>query len=229
MMNRRYLTEAEQKRLLATVKHCAQPLAQRDYHWIRALILTGMRVSEWAALSAEQVRTALTRTGWLVSLPAHCKGGKAANDYVVTGALRAHLQALLDLSDAQAIEYQDLATPAMQPLVWGRVVGDGVAALSVRSYEARLKEWAVRAGLPDEISPHWLRHTRGMNVIRRSRAMNAVNGLLVAQRALNHRSIRSTQVYTKLCREEYEAAVQAVDGGGRVSRRQARAISLGMV
>ncbi len=220
---RRYLTEAEQRKLLATAKRVNELLAQRDYHWMAALILTGMRVQEFSRLTAPQVRQALT-CGWLVSLREHCKGKKHTNEYLITHPLRQHLQALLKISDelARAIEHDD---EQLQPLVWGRDVAGKAGHLSVRSYEARLKEWAVAADLDARISPHWLRHTRGMNVINRTRGKD---GLRVAKLALNHQSIRSTGIYTAMSREQYEREIRMVDGG-RVPRRVARRAAEGAV
>jgi site-specific recombinase XerD len=214
---KRYLTEQEQRQLLKAAKDCADPLAQRDYHWMSALILTGMRIQEWSRLTAEQARLAL-RTGWIISLKEHCKGKARANDYLVTQPLRVHLQALLALSDeiAQAIELDE--TTQMQPLLWGRAQDGHAGALSVRSYEARMKVWAAAAGLDTRISPHWLRHTLGMNIMRRSRGKDA---LRVAKLALNHSSIRSTGIYTQMSREEFEREMHFVHGS-RVPRRMAR-------
>ncbi len=213
---KRYLTEAEQRLLLATMKRVADPLAQRDFHVFSALILTGMRIREFSMLTAPQVRQALT-CGWLVSLREACKGQRHTNEYLMTQPLRVHLQWLLDLSDelARAIEQDG---NGMQPLVWGREVSGQAGHLSVRSYEARLKEWAAAAQLDARISPHWLRHTRGMNIMRRTRGKD---GLRVAQLALNHQSIRSTGIYTQMSREEFEREIRLVDGG-RVPRRVAR-------
>ncbi|MGE4241742.1 tyrosine-type recombinase/integrase [Ramlibacter sp.] len=217
---KRYLTETEQRQLLLSAKRTADPLAQRDYHWMAALILTGMRIQEWSRLTSAQVRLAL-HNGWLVSLKEHCKGKRHANDYLVTHPLRQHLQALLALSDELAA-HLELSDGQMQPLVWGRDRNGVAGALSVRSYEARLKQWATAAGLDGRISPHWLRHTRGMNIMRRSRGKDA---LRVAKLALNHQSLRSTGIYTQMSREEYENEIRIVDGG-RVPRRFARAIAL---
>jgi site-specific recombinase XerC len=84
----------------------------------------------------------------------------------------------------------------------------------------RFSAWAARAGLPTKASPHWLRHTRAMNVIRRS---SAVNPRGVVQSALGHVSIRSTGVYTRTPREEVEAALAETDGRvGRVTRAALR-------
>jgi site-specific recombinase XerD len=227
---KKYLTETEQRQLLTTIKRVADPLAQRDYHVFAALILTGMRIREFSLLTVPQVRQGLT-CGWLVSLKEACKSHRApagkdgiprpvkrhANEYLVTHPLRQHLQALLDISDelARAMEHDE---DQLQPLVWGRDVAGKAGHLSVRSYEARLKQWAVAAELDPRISPHWLRHTRGMNVINRTRGKD---GLRVAKLALNHQSIRSTGIYTQMSREAYEQEIRMVDGG-RVPRRVAR-------
>lgn len=212
----KYLTETEQRLLLAEAKRVAEPEAQRDYHWMACLIHTGMRIQEFTRLTADLVRLAL-RSGWLVSLKENCKGRRRANEYLVTNGLRTHLQALLDLSDAEALQ---VATPpgTHQPLVWGRNIAGQAGPMSVRSYQARMKVWAEAAGLDPRCSPHWLRHTRAMNIMRRSRG---ANGLNVAQRALNHVSLRSTGIYTAMCREEYVRELHLVDGG-RVPRRVAR-------
>lgn len=224
-MMKRYLTEPEQRELLKAAKTQIDPLAQRDYHWMAALILTGMRIQEFSHLTLPQVRLALA-TGWLISLKEHCKGkeGKRrANEYCVTAQLRVHLQALVRISEELG---QHLEQPeAGQPLVWGRAFNGGASALSVRSYEARLKQWAVAAGLDSRISPHWLRHTRGMNVVARCRGNNA---LKVAQLALNHASLRSTGVYVQMSREAFEREMQLVDGAGRMSKVDARRLASGV-
>ena len=218
-MMRRYLTEPEQRKLLNAAKGQADPLAQRDYHWMACLMLTGMRIQEWSLLTVEATKKALAR-GWLINPPAHCKGGRS-NEHMMTEPVRLHLQALIRLSDELGAGL--LVPDAGQPLVWGRQVGGQAGALSVRSYEARLKEWARAAGLDDRISPHWLRHTFGMNVMRRSRATNP---LKVTQMAMGHKSLASTGVYLNLSREELEEDLRSVAAGQRLPKRVARRLAL---
>lgn len=220
-MQKKYLTELEQSRLLLGVSKVADPLAQRDYHWIAALILTGMRVQEFSRLTVPMVQQALAG-GWLVSPKEHCKGGKRGNEYLVTARLRTHLEALVKLS--HELGAGCVVPEAGQPLVWGRDVAGIAGPLSVRSYEARLKHWAVHAQLDARISPHWLRHTRGMNIMRRSRGSNP---LKVAQIALGHRSLKSTGIYLDMSREEYERELQLVDGG-RLPKKVARQMAAGV-
>lgn len=219
-MQKKYLTELEQSRLLVGVSKVADPLAQRDFHWMAALILTGMRIQEFSRLTVPMVRQALA-SGWLVSPKDHCKN-KRGNEYLVTARLRSHLEALVHLSYALG---EGCAVPeAGQPLVWGRDIAGIAGPLSVRSYEARVKMWVAHAGLDARISPHWFRHTRGMNIMRRSRGENP---LKVAQLALNHASLASTGIYLQMSREEFEREVQLVDGG-RVPKAVARRMASGV-
>jgi site-specific recombinase XerC len=209
---KRYLTETEQQHLLNTAKNTNCPLAQRDYWWMRLCINTGARVTELSLFTAAQAEAALA-CGWLVALPQQRKGGKRGQEYMVTPSVRQALQALLDIHRAEAPPADTVQGPA--PLLWGR---DG-KRLSVRSYQARLQHWAKAAGLGHlHVSPHFLRHTRAMNLLRRTRAKNP---LAVVQEALGHTSISSTGIYTRMCREEYEAALREADGA-RVPRAAAR-------
>jgi site-specific recombinase XerD len=221
-MRKKYLTECEQKRLLSGALKLADPLAQRDYHWMAALMLTGMRIQEFSRLTVGQVERALS-LGWLISDKTACKGGRRANEYCVTAQLRQHLGALVRLSHqlGDGLELPE----GGQPLVWGRDVAGRAGPLSVRSYEARLKLWVEAAGLDPRISPHWLRHTLGMNVMRRSRGNNP---LKVAQHALNHASLKSTGVYMDMSREEFEQEMALVHAGARVSKTMARRMAQGV-
>lgn len=218
-MMKRYLTDAEQQALLRAAKGSTDPLALRDYHWMRLLIGTGMRVQEFAQVTAAQAWAALA-SGWLVVPARQRKGKQHGHEYLVTQTVRDSLQALLDLQAAEPL--CPLPEDGPMPLVWGRSM-DGVyaPAMSVRSYQARLKLWAAAAGLDPRISPHWLRHTRGMNIIRRSRSRNP---LKVAQQALGHQNIASTGIYTRMAREEYVRDLQAIDGG-RMKKRDARRLA----
>lgn len=222
MVMKRYLPEAEQARLLTAAKDCSDPLAQRDYHWMAALLLTGMRIGEFSRLSVPQVQLAL-RVGWLVSRPVDCKGGRG-NEYLVTEQLRVHLEALVRYAALLGSgEVSAAGAAGQRPLVPGRH-GE---ALTPRSYELRVKLWAKEAALDPRLSPHWFRHSRGMNIIRRSRAATPAQALQVAQAALGHASLKSTGVYLQLSREELTEQLQAVDaGGGRLSKRQARVAAL---
>lgn len=216
-MLKRYLNEREQRALLMAAKGRADPLAQRDYWWMRLMVETGARVSELASFTARQAEQALA-LGWLVVAPeqrkANSKGQRKGHSYLVTEPVRLALVELLKLQRMEATPLDAVVEP---PLIWGR---QG-AALSVRSYQARIALWAQAAGLQERVSPHWLRHSRGVNIIRRSRADNP---LKVAQLALGHATIASTGIYTQIAREDYVQALHAT-AGGRTPRKVAERLA----
>lgn len=233
-MMKRYLTDEEQRRLLGAARQVDSPLAKRDWAWMRLLIETGMRVAEASGLTQWQCQDALA-SGWLVVDKGQRKGKKRGHEYLVTAPVRECLEVLTALHRElrPAVGHADL-NPA--PLLWGRcrlVVGrgqDGQAMtllcehISVRSLQARMAKWAAVAGLPDGVSPHWLRHTRGVNIIQRSRGKNP---LKVAQEALGHASIASTGIYVQMSREAYVAELHNV-AGGRMRKGDARAAGVRM-
>lgn len=219
-MQKRYLTEIEQARLLKAAGRTTGALAKRDYHWMHVLMLTGMRIHEFSLLSRKMVQLAMA-TGWLVIPKELRKGKRTGNEHLITQALREHLEGLLEVHKAVALERE--ASDAA-PLVWGR---KGDESLSVRSYQDRLKIWLKAAELDMRVSPHWMRHTRAMNIVRRCRGDSKQK---VVQQNLGHASIASSGVYIALSREEYEQSMQEADRAtsGRMGKGAARALSARM-
>ena len=64
--------------------------------------------------------------------------------------------------------------------------------VSPRTVQARMKQWALKLGLPGELHPHMLRHSFASHVLQSSGDLRAV------QEMLGHASISTTQVYTHL-------------------------------
>lgn len=242
-MNKRYLTDTQQRQVLSAALNCADPRAQRDHAWMSLLIETGMRVNELATLTLRQAEQALAN-GWLAVTKEQRKGHRASgrdehgnflhpvkrkgHEYLVTETVRRSLVKLITLQEE--LRPALAVPPEMElPLLWGRcgtVKGKVLCEhMSVRSFQARMKHWAYLAGLPEGVSPHWLRHTRGVNIIRRSRGNNP---LKVAQLALGHASIASTGIYTQMSREEYVQELRLV-AGQRVSKAVARGMAIGGV
>ena len=64
--------------------------------------------------------------------------------------------------------------------------------LSMRVVQLRLKEQAIRAGVPADVHPHMLRHSFATHMLQSSGDLRAV------QELLGHASISTTQIYTSL-------------------------------
>lgn len=206
---KRYLTEAQQGELLRTINKHSGLLARRDSAWVRLLQSTGMRLNELVTMTVGDAELAL-RHGRLFVPKEHRKGGQRDHDYLVTEPVRRALADLLAVRREQG--HADILSA---PLVMSRKhVG-----VTARAYEQRCAMWAEMAGLGEKVSPHWFRHTRAMNIMRRSTASDPRG---VVQAALGHASISSTGVYTRITKEDMEAALAEVDGQPRLRRRDMR-------
>lgn len=206
---KRYLTEQQQGELLRTVNAQAGLLPRRDSAWIRLLQATGMRLNELVTMTAGDAQAAL-KHGRLFVPKERRKGGRQDHDYLVTEPVR---RALLDLLAVRREAGHD-EDPAA-PLAMSRKH----QGMTARAFEQRMALWSAKAGLGEKVSPHWLRHTRAMNIMRRSTSADPRG---VVQGALGHASIASTGVYTRMTKEALDDALRAVDGGGRMSKRALR-------
>lgn len=200
---KRYLTEAQQGELLRKINKDSGLLARRDSAWTRLLQSTGMRLNELVTMTVGDAEAAL-RCGQLFVPKEHRKGfsqGTAKDhSYLVTEPVRRALADLLAVRREQG--HADIMSA---PLVMSRKhVG-----VTARAFEQRCAMWAELAGLGEKVSPHWFRHTRAMNIMRRSTA-NDPRG--VVQAALGHTSIASTGIYTQITKEDMDAALREVDG-----------------
>ncbi len=149
-------------------------LDHRDHAMFELLYSSGLRLAELAGLDLAGVDL---RTG---EAQVTGKGGKTRIVPVGAQALAA-LAAWLPLR-------QTLARDGVAALFVNRR-GD---RLSPRSIQLRLARWAVRAGVPQHVHPHMLRHAFATHVLQSSGDLRAV------QELLGHASIGTTQIYTHL-------------------------------
>ncbi|MTD32434.1 tyrosine-type recombinase/integrase [Paludibacterium denitrificans] len=127
----RYLTPNEQQQLLNAAYRVNDPLAQRDYHIMAALLHSGCRITEFSLITLGDTFDAL-KTGYLFIPRENRKGGKRDHKVFVTKALRLHLVALINLNGSQL---------SSDPLVPGRFG----QPLTVRNYQQRIRYWAKEA------------------------------------------------------------------------------------
>lgn len=214
---RRYLTDGQQSQLLAYVKTHAAVLARRDFAWIRLLRDTGMRVGEFSKMSIGAALFAL-ETNWIYIPKENRKGHKNkktgevvrhAHRFPIDRHARQALQLLVDIH----FEMGGSGEPD-KPLVLSRK-GNGAQPLSVRSYQVRIARWCLDAGI-EAASPHWMRHTRAMNIMKNSQAKDPRG---VVQALLGHETIASTGVYTGITKEDLLEAVATAAGPEKVRGR----------
>ncbi len=149
-------------------------LEQRDQAMFELFYSSGLRLSELTGLDLGD----LDMPGGAARVTG--KGGKTRIVPVGTQA-RAALAAWLPLR-------QSLAQPGVAALFVNRR-GE---RLGPRSVQKRLHRRALRAGLPQHVHPHLLRHAFATHVLQSSGDLRAV------QELLGHASIATTQIYTHL-------------------------------
>lgn len=208
---KKYLTEEEQKLLLSTPKKYSHVAARRDYAWMRLLTDTGFRIGELQKMTVATALMAL-KVGYIHIPREHRKGKKSPHEKLVTQPVREALTDLLDIR--REMGYLDTGEV---PLIMSRKH----CGMTVRAFQQRVAYWAKEAGLPEHISPHWFRHTRAMNIMRRSTSKDP-RGLVQAE--LGHASIQSSGIYTEISKEDLAKALEEVDGTKPIRKRQVRGI-----
>jgi site-specific recombinase XerD len=195
----RYLTEAEEKQLFDHVwKFRADEFAFRDFHWMVLLRQTGMRINNLAMFLVADAHAVLADPQHHFKL--RDADSKKGHGYTVKFNRRAvkSLRELLKLHSMR--EDQILGS---DHLIQSRQGGRG---LSIRSFQNRMQQWVLSAGLPMQASPHWFRHTLAKRLLKHTTHSEP---LQVVKAALGHTRLTSTEVYTQPDREEIDRAWEA--------------------
>ncbi len=150
------------------------PIAIRDKAIMELFYSSGLRLAELAALTWMQLDShagMITVTG---------KGNKTR--MVPVGRVAAEaLQAWRKVRG----EFAGFEQPAM-------FVSRSGNPLSMRAIQARIRYWARKQGLPQNVYPHLLRHSFASHMLESSGDLRAV------QELLGHSDISTTQIYTHL-------------------------------
>lgn len=154
---------------------------ERERALFELLYATGLRVSEAAALDVDDVDLT-TRM-----LKAQGKGRK---ERIVPFGEEAEeaLRAYMPARGARRGRTPRLPTDSSEPLF----VNARGGRLTTRSMARALKRRLRAAGLPEEISPHALRHTFATHLLQAGADLRAI------QELLGHASLSTTQKYTHL-------------------------------
>lgn len=192
------------ERMLDAVKGSASrsqaaPLELRDRAIVELAYAGGLRISELSALTIGDLDL---RRG----------------EVRVLGKGRKERMALLGAPARDALE---IWLVHGRPLLRARTsaVDDGTVFLNhrgrplgVRGMRERIDRLAVRAGLPDGVSPHTLRHSFA------SHMLEGGADLRVVQELLGHTSLATTQIYTHVSPGRLRASYRAAHPRAKVAR-----------
>ena len=180
-----FLSAAEVRRLRKELAGRTSDLDRRDRVMIEVLLATGIRLQELVGLDVADVDL----DGKHLRLR-RVKGGAAQVRFLKT-ELRSLLRGYLR-------ERRKKASEACEALF----LSGRDQRISPRQVEQRVAMWVSRAGITKRIGPHGLRHSFA------TRLYAATSNLLVVQRALGHRDVSTTQIYTHVVDEELEEALE---------------------
>jgi integrase/recombinase XerC len=171
---------------------------QRDQALFELFYSSGLRLSEILSIdSSIQKGYANESVSWISwdTQEVHVlgKGGKRRIVPIGTAAFNALLKWFDTWSDMLC--QKELVNAPL-------FINDKLKRLSPRTVQERIKNLAIRAGLPMHVHPHMLRHSFASHVLQSSHDLRAV------QEMLGHASIGSTQIYTAL---DFQHLAQAYD------------------
>ncbi len=153
----------------------------RDHAMFELLYSSGLRLAELVGLD---VRPTAQSAGWL---------SDDLDEVTVTGKGRKRRTVPVGTHAAQALRAWLAARDTLaRPDEAALFVGARGRRIAPSVVEQRLKQWAVRQGVPANVHPHMLRHSFASHVLQSSGDLRAV------QEMLGHANISTTQIYTKL-------------------------------
>lgn len=191
-----FLEGDDLERLLAAPLSLKAPAINkaRDKAILELLFSAGLRVSELAGLTREQIN--LKKDEFTI----RGKGGKLRVVFLTPEAknwLRQYLDQRTDVSPALFVRH-DRAKSKEEP-----------KALSARSIQRLVKHYALAAGITKDITPHTLRHSFATDLLMNGADIRSVQAML------GHASITTTQIYTHITNQQLRDVHKAFHGRRR--------------
>jgi site-specific recombinase XerD len=167
----------------------------RDRAILELFFSTGLRVSELANLSRDQINLKVKD----LELSITGKGGKTRTVYISTRALdwiKKYLTARQDTNKALFINYRSRR--------------EADKRLTVRSIERVVKKYIKLTGLPIHSSPHTIRHSYATDLLSQGVDLRSI------QEFLGHSNISTTQVYTHVTNKQLKDVHKKYHSGERL-------------
>jgi integrase/recombinase XerD len=176
------LLNTEQVERLLQAPQGDKPAAIRDRAMLEILYATGMRVSELVGLQLSDLKQDIG------CLNAFGKGGK---------------QRMIPLGEVALENLQDYLQNGRSKLQKERVCADLFlnhrgTRISRQGFWKNLKQYALKAGISQNIYPHMLRHSFATHLLENGADLRSVQTLL------GHADISTTQIYTHVLQERLQ-------------------------
>jgi integrase/recombinase XerD len=174
------MTSADVERLLNAPGSGNSPKVLRDHALLELLYATGMRVSELVALQLDDIDVA--QGSVCVRSHAGDPAGGKERQVPISEAAALAVQAYVERGRAGLVKSDPPPTALF--------LNQRGQSLTRQGMWLIIKEYAAKAGLPYEVTPHTLRHSFATHMLRDNKA-----SLPDIQRRLGHANISTTQIY----------------------------------
>ena len=188
----KYLTEQEAEKVLSSFCE-GDPFYIRNKAMVVFALNTGLRVSELTGLNIGDVLNGRIRRE--LKIRKEIAKGKRERTIPLNKKAREAIRELLDYNEERRYsQEQD------DPLF----VSKRRRRISSRQVENIIKQLKKDSEIDVDITPHTLRHTFA------TRVYNKTGNLRIVQTLLGHSSIKTTEIYTHVGREDLEKAVNLI-------------------
>jgi site-specific recombinase XerD len=165
----------------------ATPLGRRDRAILGLLFSAGLRIAELCALDRAQIREERLCVEPILEISIIGKGKHSRIVFVNVGAQRLLQSYLADRDDDDPALFVH-ARPGKRQEPGEREI----LRLTPRAIQQLVRRHALAAGLAERLTPHSLRHGFAVDLLRGGADLRTVQDLL------GHRSVTTTQIYTRL-------------------------------
>ena len=177
-----FFTDSEKKRFIKAIYNKKGKSAERDYIMVQLFFNTGIRISELVGLNVSDVNLNDKK------ITIKAKGEKVETRFINTKlrqVLKTYLRKRMSIiTDSLALFISNQKT-----------------RITVRQIDRRFGQWLKWSGINRRLTVHSMRHTFATELYRRT------NNLMLVSKALGHRHISTTQIYTHLYDFELEDAI----------------------
>jgi len=184
----------EQVEKLLSIPDVNKKIGLRDRAILETLFSTGLRIAELVSLNKEQVRIAPLAKDLEIGIVG--KGNRPRTVYFSERAvywLKKYVDARRDNNKALFISYQGRKNSSNR--------------LTDRSIERNIKKYALLAGLPENTTPHTIRHSFATDLLSQGVDLRLI------QEFLGHSNISTTQIYAHVTSKELRDVHRKFHGG----------------
>lgn len=192
MKSIKYLTEQETEKVLSSFWE-GDPFYTRNKTMVIFALNTGLRVSELTGLNVGDVVNGRIRKE--LKVRKEVAKGKRERIIPLNEKAREAIKDLLDFNEEKRYP-RDQDDPLF--------VSKRRRRISSRQVENIIKHLRKDSEIDVDITPHTLRHTFA------TRVYNRTGNLRIVQTLLGHSSIKTTEIYTHVRREDLEKAVNLI-------------------